>query len=303
MNKTAYSLGLYEKATPPSLSWVERLLAAQKHGFDFLEISIDESEARLERLTNHALQREIIQAVRHSGLPIRTVCLSGHRKFPLGSSDAAIRARSLEIMERALDLALLLGVRIIQIAGYDVYYEESTEQTRAFFGENIARCAAMAARAGVVLGFETMETPFMDTAAKAMRHVREIQSPYLQVYPDLGNQSNAALCYGHEVVADIASAQGHMVAAHLKETLPGHYREIPFGRGHVDFAAGIAAYLDRGVRIFVGEFWYNGAADWEKELHEAAQFLRNHLLSQVRTAEKTARLTQVGQGEQEHVQN
>lgn len=49
MNKL-YSLGLYEKALPPGLSWKEKLLAAGDAGFDFLEMSIDESAEKLARL-------------------------------------------------------------------------------------------------------------------------------------------------------------------------------------------------------------------------------------------------------------
>ena len=48
----------------------------------------------------------------------------------------------------------------------------------------------MAAEKGIVLGFETMETPFMDTVEKAMRYVNLVSSPYLGVYPDIGNLKN-----------------------------------------------------------------------------------------------------------------
>ena len=44
----------------------------------------------------------------------------------------------------------------------------------------------MAAKYGIVMGFETMETPFMDTVEKAMEYVRIVDSPYLQIYPDIG---------------------------------------------------------------------------------------------------------------------
>ena len=46
----AYTLGLYEKSMPSSLSWREKLLAAKEASYDFVEISIDESEEKLERL-------------------------------------------------------------------------------------------------------------------------------------------------------------------------------------------------------------------------------------------------------------
>jgi L-ribulose-5-phosphate 3-epimerase UlaE len=40
-------IGLYEKALPAELSWEERLAAAGQAGYDFVEISIDESDERL----------------------------------------------------------------------------------------------------------------------------------------------------------------------------------------------------------------------------------------------------------------
>ena len=52
------------------------------------------------------------------------MCLSGHRKYPLGSHDKEIQKKSLEIMKKAIDFAADLGIRIIQLAGYDVYYED-----------------------------------------------------------------------------------------------------------------------------------------------------------------------------------
>ena len=45
-----YVLGLYEKAMPKELSWKEKLLAAKEAGYDFVEISIDETEEKLARL-------------------------------------------------------------------------------------------------------------------------------------------------------------------------------------------------------------------------------------------------------------
>ena len=40
----AYTIGLYEKAMPKELSWKEKLMAAKEAGYDFVEISIDETD-------------------------------------------------------------------------------------------------------------------------------------------------------------------------------------------------------------------------------------------------------------------
>ena len=271
----AYQLGLYEKAMPSELTWKEKLQTAKEAGYDFVEISIDETDAKLARLDWTAKQRlELIQTMYEVGLPIGSICLSGHRKYPIGSNDPAICARGMEIMEKALKFATDLGIRIIQLAGYDVYYEESTPETRERFGENLAICVKMAAKAGVVMGFETMETEFMNTVGKAMIYVDRINSPYLGVYPDMGNITNAAVSYGTDVLADIRSGAGHIDAVHLKETVPGVFREVPFGTGHVDFASVIAETWKVGARRYVTEMWYTGNPEWKKDLDQAVGMMR-----------------------------
>lgn len=273
-----YRLGLYEKSMPSNLTWKEKLMITKENGFDYLEMSIDESEEKLARLQWDVKQRnDVIQAMKKTGVSISSICLSGHRKYPLGSHDSHVRKRSLEIMEKAILLANDLGVRLIQLAGYDVYYEQGDAETQDYFVRNLKKCVDMAAKYGIILGFETMETPFMDTVGKAMYYVNQIQSPYLGVYPDMGNLKNASLLYEKCVNDDILSGKGHLFAAHLKETIPGHYREIPFGTGHTEYENNISLLKKLGVRMFVGEFWYTGNGAWLEDIQYASKFLRNKL--------------------------
>lgn len=261
-----YNLGLYEKAMPNSLTMREKLEYAKKAGFDFLEMSVDETDEKLARLDYDKTRlNELLLDTSKVGLPIESMCLSGHRKYPLGSPDKEIEARSLEIMEKAIKLASYLGIRVIQLAGYDIYYGESTEETVIRFEENLEKAVHMAATHSVMLAFETMETPFMDTVEKAMYYVNKVNSPYLHVYPDSGNITNASLLYGKDVKEDLLSGKGHVSNVHLKETVPGKYREIPFGTGHVDFDKIINTSLDMGVRRFVTELWHTDD-DWYEHI-------------------------------------
>lgn len=274
-----YLLGLYEKAMPGNLTWAEKLQAAKNAGFDYVEMSIDETDDKLARLdyTDGEID-EIVAAMRTVNLPFRSICLSGHRKYPFGSHDKATQIRSMEIMQKAVIFAARLGIRTIQLAGYDVYYEDGDEQTRADFLTNLKIATEMATKEGVMLGFETMETPFMDTVGKAMKYVKLVNSPYLGVYPDVGNITNAALLYGGDVVEDLKSGEGHLFAVHLKETVPGKYREIPYGTGHVDFEKVIKTSWELGVRRFVTEFWFvkGVTQDWKAELESANKFIRGY---------------------------
>lgn len=260
-------LGVYEKALPERLSWKEKAEAALRIGFDYIELSIDESDRRLARLDDWSGL---------AGLPLGSVCLSAHRRFPLGSHDPAKARRSLEIGRKAIRLAAALGIRTIQLAGYDVYYEEHDEGTEERFAEGLGLLVQEAAREGVMLGFETMETPFMDTVGKAMRYVSLIGSPYLQVYPDIGNLNNAALLYNVPLEEDLEKGAGHLAAVHVKETLPGKYRNLRFGEGRVDFSIlGKCRLL--GVRRYVAEMWDDGDGLWERHLAQACRTIRENV--------------------------
>ena len=71
------------------------------------------------------------------------------------------------------------------------------------------------------------------------------------------------------MIEDFELGRGHVVALHMKETLPGKFREIPYGTGHVDFEAFAEKAWDMGVRKYVTEFWYTGNPDWKADLKDA----------------------------------
>ncbi len=205
------------------------------------------------------------------------MCLSGHRKYPIGSSDPSVRAKGMEIMQKAIALADDLGIRIVQLAGYDVYSEGSTPATREFFLENLWISASLAAQKGVILGLETMETDFMNTVNKAMRYVQLVDSPYLGIYPDTGNLTNAALASDVGLFDDLKGGQGHLLALHLKESLPGVFGAVPYLTGHVDFPSMIAAAWQLGVRRYVTELWDTGAGTWQKDTQFAFHYMTSIL--------------------------
>ncbi len=268
----AYAIGLYEKAMPKALSWEEKLLCAKECGYDFVEISIDETDEKLARLEWTAEERlKLVKTMKDTGVPIRSMCLSGHRKYPFGASSPEVRRRGMDIMEKAIQLADDLGIRIIQLAGYDVYYEDGTKESERLFRENLKKATMMASAKGIVMGFETMETEFMNTTKKAMKYVNLIDNPYLGVYPDSGNLTNAALTYHTNVLEDLETGRDHIFALHLKETVPGKFREIPFLTGHVDFESIIGKAWELGIRRYVTEMWDVGKESWKDDIKFACE--------------------------------
>ncbi|AOY01108.1 L-ribulose-5-phosphate 3-epimerase [Jeongeupia sp. USM3] len=246
-------LGIYEKALPLGCGWPERLAQARALGFDFVEISIDEKDERLARLDwNVAERRDFANAVLESGIRVPSMCFSGHRRFPLGSEDDAVRATALGLMKKAVDFAADTGIRTIQLAGYDEYYHEGNARTRARFREGLEQAVAWAAEAQVMLAMEIMDTPLMNSISKALGYAEALDSPWFQLYPDLGNLS----AWDNDVELELRAGHGRIAAVHVKDTLPGRFKNVPFGDGVTDFVACFGTLWRTGYRgAYLIEMW------------------------------------------------
>lgn len=251
-------VGLYEKGLPAPWSWDRRLAAAAEAGYDFVEISIDESDERLARIEGPASNRDgLRRAIAESGVPILTMCLSGHRRYPLGSRSPQVRQRAADIVRRAIAFAVDVGVRIVQIAGYDVFYEESDAATAARYVEGLQRAAEWAGQAGVMLALENVDVPLTESIHRCMEIVRQVNSLWFQIYPDMANVAAA----GYDPVAELATCAGHMVGIHVKDALPRTIRRVPFGTGIVPFEPVFQALAGQGYRgPMVVEMWSDEGA-------------------------------------------
>ncbi|WP_087020637.1 L-ribulose-5-phosphate 3-epimerase [Thaumasiovibrio subtropicus] len=267
-----HRVGLYEKALPNTLSWEEKLAKTRALGFDFLEISIDESEERRQRLD---WDDETIYALRHQcelyGIPLQSMCLSAHRKYPFGSADAQIRQQAVMHMEKAITLAYKLGVRTIQLAGYDVYYEPANEATHQRFIEGMKQAAKLAEKAGVMLAVEIMDTDYLNSLSKFEVLNREVNSPYFTAYPDIGNISG----WNYDVCTELALSKPHITQIHLKDTYrvkegyEGQFRDLVIGEGDVDFDAIFKTLkATECVVPLVIEMWAQDEA-WEDDIRTA----------------------------------
>ena len=246
-------LGLYEKALPADMTWDERLETAKLAGYDFIEISIDETDEKIARVKWTPEEcDELVAAIRRQRMPILTMCLSGNRRYPIGSENETTRTTGIQLIKDAIDFSLQIGIRIVQLAGYDEYYNKPNKRTRVLFEQALNEATAYASSRGVSIAFETMETDLMDSIKKAMHYVRKQSSPYLQVYPDVGNLTST----GQNIRRDFASGAGHIMAIHLKDTVPGKVREIPYGEGTVDFIEFFKLLRQIQFRgLLVAEMW------------------------------------------------
>lgn len=271
-------LGIYEKAFDPMDTWGVRLRKAKSLGFDFVELSIDETDERLQRLYWPA---EWVEQLRRlcadSEIGFRSMCLSAHRRFPFGSADGAVREKARDILLRALDFSAAMGIRVIQLAGYDVYYEPSTPESVRRFREGLAWAAKEAERRQVMLAMEVMDTSFLNSISKSMAYEGMLHSPWFRVYPDLGNLSAWP---ENDVDFELTRGVGSIVAVHLKDTLAvtdgfaGKFKCVPFGSGCVDFPRCFSLLESHGYTgPYMIEMWHDAAEDDLAAVRGAKQWL------------------------------
>ena len=274
-------IGIYEKALPRNLSWPERFEAAREAGYDFLELSVDETPERMARLDWSLAERlAFFRSSREHGVSVPSMCLSGHRKMPFGSADAGIRSKAAEIMAKAIHFAADTGIRVIQLAGYDVYYEPSTRESRERYCEGMARALEIAAQHQVTLALEIMDTTFLNSISKYLVLKERLPSPWFMVYPDLGNLS----AWGNDVTRELTAGIHQIVGIHVKETkpvgpdFPGAFRDVPFGEGTVDFVHCFKTLRQLGYAgPFLIEMWTEKSAEPLGEIARARHWVGERL--------------------------
>ncbi len=121
-----------------------------------------------------------------------------------------------------------------------------------------------------MLGLENMDGRDVTSITKAMRIVDSINSPWLQLYPDIGNLS----ANGLELGPELRAGRGHIVGVHLKDTRAGEFRRVAFGAGIVPFAEAFRVLREidyRGPSLI--EMWNEGWPDPYRTLSEARSFV------------------------------
>ena len=270
-----YCLGIYEKAMPDDLEIEEKLLIAKETGYDFLELTIDQNPEKQERLNRLKKRKsEIRQFMFDNDIFFTTLSLSALRSFPIGSPHKDREKKGVDLLYKSIDLAYELGSRVLLVNGYDVFDDESNPTTQDRFLDNLDTCTQYAAVKGVTIGLENVDNPFTESIEKTTELIKKINSPFLKVYADIGNATNAAKMHNADTISDLKTGEGHIVAVHLKDTLPGEYRYVDYGKGHVDFAACVNQLTKSGVGIYMAELFLSKEKNWKDDLIFTHDFLR-----------------------------
>jgi len=268
-------LGVYEKAIPYSFSWEEKFSIARDTGFDFIEMSIDGLPPRIERLDWQPAQiNEVRRCIEMFDMQMYTLALTANRYFPLGDERDEIRLRGIELVKKAVELAVRLGVRTVQLAAYDVVDRPSTPENDRLFIDSLHRVVEYASTRAMTLCLEVMDSQYSNSPGKLRRFIDAVGSPYLQIFADLGNPVSTGL---HDVNELVAGGK-NILAVHIKDTTLGKCRDVRYGEGDVDFLAAFLKLREMDFRgLLVAEMWSNDDPEFIPYLKTASQFIRDNL--------------------------
>ena len=181
-------------------SVLEKCKAIKKAGFDGIEPN------------SHMDRKEMLDAMKSTGLAASSVCCSTHWDKLLSSPDASIRQEGIEGMIIALedakvygaDAVLLVPGRVDESVDYDDCWNRSTE--------SIKKIIPHAEKLKVKIAIENVWNNFLLSPIEACSYIDQFKSPYVGFYFDCGN----ILVYGWpeqwiKILAD------RIVRIHVKE--------------------------------------------------------------------------------------
>lgn len=263
--------GVYEKALRPD-SFEAMFETTAACGYNAFELSLDSTDQRLARLNWSAAERQAVrEAAANSGVKLLTTCLSGGKRYPLGSSDPEMVRKGLEMTEKAINLCGELGIRVIQLSGFDVYNQEPrTADTQKRYVENLFKCVRMAEKACVTLAIEPVEGNLL-AVRDTMQVIHAINSCWLQLYPDVANINSL----GIDPIRELPYGAGHIVAVHMRDSIMDCYdATIPFGTGCLDFEGVFQQLMDmQFCGPLVVEMWNTEAPDDRERIIQARTYM------------------------------
>lgn len=166
----------------------EELLAKYKTaGFEGVEIPLTETGGWVSMDST----REDLLALKRSadrvGLAIHSIMAGLLWGKPLSDPDPEVRGQGVAVVQKALEVASLLGADAVLVVpgvvNEAVPYEDAYDRSQAALGE----LAPKAAQHQVALAVENVWNKFLLSPREMVRYLDEIGSPWVGAYLDVGN--------------------------------------------------------------------------------------------------------------------
>lgn len=237
-------------------SYLEALDAAERLGFRFIELWVDEAHLWPYNTTPQQ-RREALEALKARGLKAVSLCplpfhtenwIDFHYTYNLADPEEEARKRAVkfyrDIMAEAVELE---APRVLTMPGqvrepnfmkgptYRTYWEQMVRSLREL--------ARQAEDLGVTLGLEnTVVGGFVDRPEELLLAVEEVGSPRVRVYLDVANANTF-----YPPLHYIEVLEGQLIdLLHVPDNDGRTPQHLPPGRGDIDFPAIIRALREDG---------------------------------------------------------
>jgi len=136
---------------------------------------------------SHLDRKEVIDAIKASGLVASSVCCSTHGDKPLSSPDAKVRQEGIEGVIVALEDAAAYGTDALLVVPGFVNEKEAYDDCWNLSVESIKKLIPTAEKLKVAICIENVGNNFLLSPLEAARYVDQFNSPYVKFYFDCGN--------------------------------------------------------------------------------------------------------------------
>lgn len=228
-------------------TYAEAFAFAKEHGFDGVEVTLDDSgEVTMESTDEEILA--IKKQAEDAGIQLYSVATGLFWTWPLTSNDPAVREKAMAVAKRELEIAALLGCDTVLMVPalvneetpYDVAWERAVRALRVL--------SVYAEKCGVRIGAENVWNGFLLSPMEMRNFVDEIDSPWVGAYFDVGN-----VVFEGWPEQWIRILGARILKVHFKDyvrekrTLEGF---VDLGAGSVKFDRVMAALRDAGYEDF-----------------------------------------------------
>ena len=237
---------------PDSMPYAECFRQAKNAGFEGVEIQM----GREVTLTSPPDQvKRVGEAARQAGVAIASMWVSQPlAKNPLNSPDPEARARGVEAIGKAIELATYLGCGALLLypgrLGTGPRFEVGYETTWERFTVELKKLIPAAEKARVLLTPENVWNKFLVSPLEMRAFVDQFHSPWLQTHFDIGN----VMQYGFP--QDWILTLGPRIKrVHVKDyklsTRDEQGRFVNLWEGDVNWREVMAAFVKVGYRGFL----------------------------------------------------
>lgn len=237
---------------PPQMPLAEQFRQAGKAGFEGIEIRLG---GELDVTTPRDAAERIREQARKAGVAIVSLWVSSAlAKTPLNHPDPSVRARGVETVRRAIDVArwvncgavLIVPGRLGDGPRFLYGYEETWERVT----NELKKVVPYAEAARVLLTPENVWNKFLVSPLEMRRFIDQFQSPWLQAHFDVGNVMQFG--YPQDWILTLAN---RIKRVHVKDyklsSRAEQGRFVDLLEGDVDWKGVMAALKQVGYRGFI----------------------------------------------------